>query len=90
MGHKGTQGFDSVVVSNENRDGERKLAEVLLMLEVLVDRDEYIELCHGLLEQLAIADACPDHLWNGPHDVPLQKPSELTQNRLIDQNAHDL
>ena len=90
MGHKGFQGFDSVVVSNENRDGERKLAEVLLMLEVLVDRDEYIELCHGLSEQLAIADACPAHLWNGPHDVPFQKPSELTRNRLIEQNAHDL
>ena len=48
MGHKGFQSFDSVVVTNENRDGQRKLAEVLLMLEVLVDRDEYIGLCHGL------------------------------------------
>ena len=37
------QGFDSVVVDNEDGDGDRKPAEVLLVLEVLVNGDEHIE-----------------------------------------------
>ena len=58
------QGFDSVVVDNEDGDGDRKPAEVLLVLEVLVNGDEHIELGRSPAEQLAVADACPAPPWN--------------------------
>ena len=61
------QGVDSVVVDSEDGDGDRKPAEVLLVLEVLVSGDEHIELGRSPAEQLAVADACPARPWNGLH-----------------------
>ncbi len=84
------QGFDSVVVDNEDGDGDRKPAEVLLVLEVLVNGDEHIELGRSPAEQLAVADACPALPWHGLHLKAFQEPSTLTRDRLIEQNVHGL
>ena len=84
------QGFDSVVVDSEDGDGDRKPAEVLLVLEVLVNGDEHIELGRSPAEQLAVADACPAPPWNGLHLMAFQEPRKLTRDRLIEENAHGL
>ena len=84
------QGFDSVVVDNEDGDGDRKPAEVLLVLEVLVNGDEDIEFGRSPAEQLAVADACPAPPWHGLHRMAFQEPRKLTRDRLIEENAHGL
>ena len=46
----------------EHDNGDRQCAKVLLILKVLVDRDERVEVVRGASEQLTVLDAAQSHL----------------------------
>lgn len=47
----------------------RQSAEVLLVLQILVDGDEGVEVDRRQREQLAVLDATPTHFDRSPHRV---------------------
>lgn len=63
------QCFDFVGSRNQNNDGNVGAEEVLLELDVLIYRDEHIELLGRGPKKLAVGDPRPAHLLNRGHLV---------------------
>ena len=66
-------GLDPVRRRDKNNDRNREGAEVLLMLQILIGRQEGVELTRRQSQQLAVSDARPAHRRDGADLVLLQK-----------------
>lgn len=58
-GYEGLERFDSVRRSNEDYHSNWEGAEVLLMLEILIRRQEGVEIRSCQLQERAVSDALP-------------------------------
>ena len=66
------EGFNSIGGRDENDDGNRKSRDVLLVLQILICRQEGVEVISREPKELAIFLACPAHGRNSTDFVPGQ------------------
>ena len=52
--HQGLQRFESVIVRNQDDDGHRQRAKILLVLEILIGCEKHVELRSSGTQEFAI------------------------------------
>jgi hypothetical protein len=67
--YQGAEGSDPVRRCDEHDDGDREGTPILLMFQILIGRQEGVELTGRELQQLAVSDARPAHCGNGANFV---------------------
>lgn len=68
--HERLDVFEPIRASAQDDNGKRTIAQVLLIGQVLVEREEGIVLPRGGVEELAVAEIRPAFLVNRPGVVP--------------------
>ena len=87
-GYQWAERFDPVRRGDDNDDGNWESAEVLLVLQILIGRQQRVEVGGRQLQQLAVSLADPAHRSDGADVVLGQEPGERPGQRLIEQDAH--
>jgi hypothetical protein len=78
----------SVAVRNQHDDRNGQGEEVLLVLEVLVGRQEHVELLGGAAQEDAVLEAGASLIADRRRGVPCQEWAERSRQRLIEEDAH--
>lgn len=68
--------------------GSGRAARFLLKAQVLIYRDEHVELRGGLAQQSPVLNSAPSLLDNRPHIVLRQLTPESLRQALVKQHAH--
>ena len=76
VGDEGLQRLQSIGVCDEHQHRERKGVKILLELEVLVGRDQHVEVDRRELKQHAVLEAGPASLANRPNRVADEESAE--------------
>ena len=64
-----TKRFETTIPGDEHDDSDRQLRKVLLVLEVLIAGDQYVEVGGGSAEQLTVLQTRPALLLDSLHVV---------------------
>ena len=65
FGHQLSKRLERIVAFNQDNDSQRKCAEVLLILEILIGCEKYVELDGGSAKKRSIVQAGPTTLGHG-------------------------
>lgn len=73
----------------QEHDGDLSRVEVLLIAQVLVAREEDLEVLFGKQEKLAVLYAIPAHFLDGAIVMTREARLQRTRQALINQYSHD-
>lgn len=90
LGDDGSQMLQSVRRRRQQDHAKRQCWDVLLMLNVLVHRDEHIARRRSALHQSAVLESRPASCSDGIHGVSMNLRRKLERQILIKENAHRL
>ena len=76
------------VVGRQNQNRELPSNDVLLVFEVLIGRDERLELPFCFPEQIAVLQCAPAHLLCRANRVAPQEPAQRTGRACVEQDFH--
>ncbi len=75
-GYQGAERFDSVRRRDEDNNGNWEGTDVLLMLQILIRRQQGVEVARRQLQEFAVSPARPAHRCDGADIVLGQQPGK--------------
>src|SRR6476469_662729 len=88
QGHKRSEHVNIVASRNNYDNCDRQTQQVLLILQITVDREQYIEFLCSKLQQRPVFDAGPSSFSYGLDVVARELRAQGSRNTLVKKHAH--